>query len=146
MIEYARWLNRIFSHLQDPLFLIGRVLLCFIFFNSGFDRLTGGWDASVHFMQSHGVPPVFLPFATALEFFGGLFLALGFLSRLCALGLGIFSVSAAFLFFGDFSNDDQWISFLDNIAIAGGMLLIIGAGPGRLSLDYLFRLDRKPTA
>jgi putative oxidoreductase len=124
------------------LFLVGRILLAFIFLNSGYDRLTGGWDSSIQYMQAHGVPTVFLPLVTALELFGGLFLALGFLSRLSALALGAFSVLAAFVFFGDFSNDDDWISFLDNITIAGGMLLVIGAGPGRWSIDEWLKLDR----
>jgi putative oxidoreductase len=141
MLKICRDLNALAARLKDPLLLVGRVVLSFIFLNSAYDRLTGGWDSSIQYMEQAGVPTVFLPLVTALELFGGLFLALGFLSRFSALALGVFSVVAGFVFFGDFSNDDDWISFLDNITIAGGMLLVIGVGPGRWSLDEWLKLE-----
>jgi putative oxidoreductase len=121
--------------------LVGRILLVYIFFDSGFGRLTGGYEASAHLMQQHGVPSFFLPFATALEFLGSLFIALGLLTRLSALGLAVFSVAAGFLFYGNFSNDTDWIGFLDCIGLAGGLLVLMAFGPGRWSLDKRLNLE-----
>ncbi|MTH95654.1 DoxX family protein [Roseibium sp. RKSG952] len=134
--------NTVAGWFRDPLFLVGRLLLSFLFFDSGFGRLTGGWADAAQQMQSHDVPLFLLPFVTALELFGGAFLALGLLSRLSTLGLGVFAIIAAFVFFGNFADTAHWFPFLDNIAIGGGMLLILGAGPGRWSLDHVLGLER----
>ena len=142
MIRLCRDLNGLANRGRDPLFLVGRVLLCLVFVASAYDRLTGGWASSVELMVQHGVPVFLLPFVTALEVFGSLLLALGLLSRLSGLALAVFSAVAAFVFHGDFSIDGDWILFLDNVALAGGLLFVVGAGAGRWSLDHLLQLDR----
>jgi putative oxidoreductase len=121
--------------------LVGRILLVYVFFDSGLDRLTGGYESSAHLMQQHGVPTIFLPFATALEFLGGIFVALGLMTRLSALGLAVFSIAAGFLFYGNFSNDADWIGFLNCIGLAGGLLVLMAFGPGRWSLDKRLKLE-----
>lgn len=121
--------------------VLGRIGLVYIFFDSGLDRLTGGYAASEHYMQAHGVSTTLLPVATALEFLGGVFIALGLLTRLSAFGLAVFSVIAAFLFFPDFANDTQWIGFLDNIGLTGGLIVLMAFGPGPWSLDRRLKLE-----
>lgn len=136
-----RTYNDLCLNAQPALALVGRIALVYIFFDSGFGRLIGGYDASVHYMQQHGVPTVFLPFATALEFLGGLFIAVGLLTRLWALGLAVFSAIAGFLFYGNFSNPTDWIGFLNCIGLAGGLLVLVAYGPGRWSLDKRLKLE-----
>lgn len=136
-----RQFNDVCVRLCPILSVVGRIVLVYIFFDSGFDRLTGGYAASEQFMRDHGVSTVYLPFATALEFLGSIFIALGLLTRLSAFGLAVFSVIAAFLFFPDFADDTQWIAFLDNFGLAGGLIVLMAFGPGPWSLDRRLKLE-----
>ena len=52
-----------------------------------------------------------------------------------ALALGGFAVLAALLFHWEPGNQMQMISFMKNITIAGGFLVLAGAGPGAFALD-----------
>ena len=62
------------------------------------------------------------------------------MTRVAGLGLAVFSIVSAVIFHADFSNPVEQIMFMKNLAIAGGLLLIVAHGPGRLSLDArLFR-------
>jgi len=45
-------------------------------------------------------------------------------------------LALAVIFHTDFSNQMQLMSFLKNIAIAGGFLIIFVYGPGKYSLDH----------
>jgi putative oxidoreductase len=42
---------------------------------------------------------------------------------------------AAILFHGNFADQMQSILFMKNIAITGGLLVLVTAGAGRLSID-----------
>jgi len=51
------------------------------------------------------------------------------------LGRAAFSLAAALAFHNNFSDQNQMIYFLKNIAIVGGLLQIFAFGAGSLSLD-----------
>ncbi len=118
---------------QDWVALIGRVLLAVIFIVSGWNKIAG-YDGTVSYMQAFGLPAILLPLVIALELGGGLALLAGVLARWAALALALFSIAAAAIFHSDFADQIQMTMFLKNIAIAGGLLLVFGYGPGRLSL------------
>lgn len=109
--------------------LVARVLLSAIFISAGYGKI-GGYDGTLQYMASQGVPGFLLPAVIALELGGGLAILLGLFSRWAALGLAIFSVLAAILFHGNFADQAQTISFMKNLAIAGGLLLLYANGPG----------------
>ena len=46
-----------------------------------------------------------------------------------------FALVTAFVFHSDFSDQNQFIHFFKNVAVAGGLLQIVAFGAGRLSLD-----------
>jgi putative oxidoreductase len=134
MLSFIKKLIGLTNCLQAPLALLGRLLLAFIFLDSGYGKILN-YSGEGPYMASHGVSPQLLPLVILLELGGGAALVVGLLTRYAALALGIFSIIAAVLFFPNLSNEDQWISFMNNLAICGGMLVLMAFGPGRWSLD-----------
>src|SRR5262249_47142236 len=101
------------------------------------------WDASVTLMAMKHVPaaPLLLVLALAVMILGSLSLALGFHARHGALLLFAFTIIASLLMH-DFWNVSEasdrtadYDIFARNLAIAGGLLLIVGLGPGRFAID-----------
>lgn len=114
--------------------LIGRVLLSAIFLISGIGKITG-YAATQGYMASQGVPGALLPLVIALEVLAPVAIIVGWQTRIAALALAVFSIAAAVLFHADFADQMQSIMFLKNLAIAGGLFLIVAHGAGALSLD-----------
>ncbi len=113
--------------------LVARVLLSAIFISAGYQKIIG-YDGTMQYMASQGVPGFMLPAVIALELGGGLAILLGLFSRWAALGLAIFSVAAALIFHSNFADQMQAVSFMKNLAIAGGLLLLFANGPGAWSV------------
>jgi putative oxidoreductase len=49
--------------------------------------------------------------------------------------LALFALVTAFVFHSDFADQNQFIHFLKNVAVAGGLLQVVAFGGGRFSLD-----------
>jgi len=116
--------------------LIGRILLAVIFILSGVSKLadpagTQGYIASV------GLPLPLLAYVVALviEIGGGVMLLVGYRTRVAAFALAIFSVAAAVFFHHAFGDQNQFIHFMKNLAMAGGLLQVVAFGAGAFSLD-----------
>ncbi len=65
----------------------------------------------------------------------------GFQTRLVALALAGFTLLLALIFHNQLGDQTQFILFIKNIAIAGGLLFLARHGVGELSLD-----NRRPAA
>ena len=90
-------------------------------------------------LEDHGVPAELLPFVIVLELGCGLALALGWQTRLAALGLAGFTALASFIFHWDLeSNFYVYLFFSKNIAIFGGLLFVTAHGAGKYNLDHYF--------
>ena len=113
---------------------VGRVLLSLIFITSGISKISG-YAGTQGYMEAMGVPGALLPFVIALEVLGGLAVLVGFQARLAALALSGFCIVSAVLFHADFSDQMQMISFMKNISIAGGFLMVVAHGAGAYSID-----------
>jgi len=122
------------SGIQTYASLAGRLLLAVLFLITGFGKI-GAYAATAGYMESVGVPGALLPVVIATEILGGIALVLGWKTRIAAFLLAGFSVLAALLFHNNLGDQVQFINFLKNVAIAGGMLLLVANGPGPLSLD-----------
>jgi putative oxidoreductase len=109
--------------------LVARVLLSAIFITAGYQKI-GGYDGTLQYMASQGVPGFMLPGVIALELGGGLAILFGLFSRWAALALAIFTVIAGLIFHTNFADQMQAVSFMKNLAIAGGLLLLYANGPG----------------
>jgi len=126
---------------QGTVALIGRILLAAIFIMSGLGKLaapgpTQGYIASV------GLPAPLLAYIIALivEGGGGVLLLVGYRTRIVAAGLALFCVLTAVLFHHALGDQNQFIHFMKNLAIAGGLLQIAAFGPGRIGLDSRSRV------
>lgn len=116
--------------------LIGRVLLSAIFILSGFSKLAAP-AMMVGYISSVGLPLPQLALALAIivELGGGLALIAGFRTRTVAVVLALFSVSTALAFHNALGDQNQFIHFFKNIAMAGGLMQVVAFGAGRFSFD-----------
>lgn len=113
---------------------VGRLLLATMFIMAGLKKIEAYAETQVY-MEAMGVSGVLLPLVIALQVLGGLAVLVGYQARLAALGLAGFCVLSAVLFHADFSDQRQMMSFMKNITIAGGFLIIVAHGAGAFSLD-----------
>ena len=72
---------------------------------------------------------------TKVELIGGLAVIFGWHTRLAAFLLAGFSLVSAVLFHTDFGDQMQMNSFMKNLGLAGGFLVIVALGAGPYSLD-----------
>lgn len=127
--------------LKNPLSLIGRLLMAWMFLPAGIGKITG-FAGTVAYSASAGLPmpEVGTAIALVIEVVGGLALILGFGTRWAALALGLFTLVASFYFhnFWALPADQQMIPsllFYKNMAIVGGLLTLAAWGAGAWSLD-----------
>ncbi|SDK41594.1 DoxX family protein [Microbulbifer yueqingensis] len=125
------------SILCDSTKLLGRVLMSWMFIAAGWSKI-GGYEGTQAYMESAGVAGWLLPLVIVAELGGGLAVLFGFLTRWAALGLALFSVASALLFHYVPGDQAQMISFMKNITIAGGFLILSCTGAGRFSVDHMF--------
>ena len=117
--------------------LIGRVFISLIFLLSGFSKISN-YEGTVSWMESLGVPGIFLIPAIVLEIIAPIFIIIGYKVKISATLLSLFCVATAFIFHNDFSNQMQFISFMKNIGLAGGFLFLAINGAKDFSLDKKF--------
>ncbi|MFA6157399.1 DoxX family protein [Mesorhizobium sp.] len=123
-------------HIRDAALLAGRLLLSILFLHEGVTLATH-FDAAARAMAAQGVGlPLFVA-TLALQLGAGLAIATGLLTRLGAIGLGLFCLATAMLFHTDFASQNELLHFEKDLAIAGGMFVLTVASAGRLSLDRL---------
>lgn len=135
--------NKIFATVESNSFLILRLALGIIFFAHGAQKLLGwfggyGWTGTIGFFSSLGIPAALGGLAILTEFFGGIAIILGFLTRPAALGLAIVNLVAiakvhgvnGFFLNGPTNSGIEYVFALFMISL---FLLIKGAG--LLSID-----------
>jgi len=123
--------------LRNAAELGGRVLLAALFLISGLGKI-GAYAGTAGYMNALGVPGALLPLVIATEVLGGLAIIVGWQTRVSAFLLAGFTLLAALLFHRNFADQIQMIMFVKNVAITGGLLLLVANGAGALSLDRRF--------
>lgn len=105
---------------------IGRVLLCLVFVYSLIGKLTG-FAGPAAAIAAKGLPlaPLLLVAAIMLMAIGSALVISGWRSRIGALLLLVFLVPTTLLFHGDVADAAERIQLLKNLAIVGGLLLVI---------------------
>ena len=140
------------SAAADAALLVGRLCLAAIFLWSGVGKI-GGFGGFAENLAGQGLPiPMLAALAAVVVEAGGAALVmLGLLTRPAAAGLVVFTIAAS-LIAHDFwtlegaERSMQQIQFMKNLGLIGGFVLLIGSGPGRLSLDAMRRRSRAAAA
>jgi putative oxidoreductase len=121
--------------------LLARLLLSAIFLVSGVSKLLDLSGAAGHLSaQGIGHAKLLVLIAGLAELAGGLSLVFGFLTRLGAIGLVVYLIVTTYVFhhFWNMAAPDrglQMTTFFKNLAIMGGLGMLVAFGPGRYSLD-----------
>ena len=113
----------------------GRLLLSALFLIEGLGKISMQEDV-VMYMEDYGVPGMLFMPAIILEILFPLFLIVGYKTKWAASILAVFTFAVAIIFHTDFSEGMQMIFFLKDLAIAGGFMIVVAFGPGKISLDY----------
>ena len=135
-----------FPAIQGPVTILGRLLLCTIFFLSAVGNKIPHFSDVARIMDSAGVPaPQFL-LVGAITFLvvGSVSVIVGYKARIGAALLLIFLVLASYYFHPFWrlegqAQQEQMIQFMKNLSMMGAMLLIVANGSGPMSLDSLLK-------
>ena len=114
--------------------LVGRVFISLVFLLSGINKI-GNYEGSIGWMESFGMPGIFLIPAIILEIVAPILIIIGFKVKIAAALLSVFCIATALIFHTDFSNQMQFVSFMKNIALAGGFLFLVINDTKNLSLE-----------
>ena len=120
--------------MANVLDLIGRIFISALFLISAYNKIFN-LEGSMGWMESFGVPSFLIFPAIAIEIILPVLVIVGYRARLAAGILAIFCLMTAFLFHLNFSDQSQLVSFLKNIGLAGGFLLIVANGTKDWAVD-----------
>jgi putative oxidoreductase len=142
-------LQKLLKTEADLLLAVLRVVVGVIFIAHGSQKMLGwfggyGFGATMGFFTKQmGIPAVFAFLAIAAEFFGGLGLILGLLSRVAAFGIGVEMavavalVHAQFGFFMNWAGTQKGEGFEYHLLAIALALAVVVKGAGALSFDRL---------
>ena len=140
-------MKRLLGTSNDVSLTFLRLVLGVVFFAHGAQKMLGwfggyGFHATIGFFGHLGIPAPVAVLVICIEFFGGLGLIVGLLTRIAALGIGVEMIGAIFMvhmpngFFMNWLGKQKGEGFeyhLLAIAIAGTLLL---RGAGKFSVDH----------
>ena len=115
--------------------VLGRIFISSLFIVEAVRKFFSP-DEGMMYMSDYGVPEILFYPSLIFEFVVPVILIAGFKTRFFASLLFLFVLSVTVIFHTDFSNNMQMISFLKNLAIMGGLLIIISNKPQMCSIDY----------
>ena len=118
--------------------LLGRILISALFFLNGIFKINN-YEGTIGWMEGFGMPGILLIPTIILEILGPVLIIIGYKTKLAAGLLSLFCIATAFIFHNDFADQMQFTSFLKNIALAGGFLILFVNGAKGFSLDNKFK-------
>jgi putative oxidoreductase len=119
---------------DNVVLLASRLLLAWIFVHEGV-FLAANFAAASTSMAKIGVPTVALVATIGLQLIAGIAIAVGWHARLGAAALGLFCLATAILFHTNFANRNELLHFEKDLAIAGGMFVLMLRGAGGYSVE-----------
>ena len=127
--------------LNNAMALLGRAMIAMLFIPGGISKLTG-FAGTVGYIASKGVPlpEVCAAIAIIVELGLGIALLVGWKTRWAALAIAIFTVVITFIFHAFWAVPAEQVmqqqqAFFKNIAVVGGLLMLVAFGPGGFSID-----------
>jgi putative oxidoreductase len=141
-------LRKLLQTNNDPTLTVVRLVLGVVFFAHGAQKMLGwfggyGFTGTMGFFEHNGVPAVFAFLAIAAEFFGGIGLLLGLLSRVAAFGItcnmlvAIATVHFRNGLFMNWTGMQKGEGFEYHLLVLAITTLIMVRGAGAFSLDRL---------
>jgi putative oxidoreductase len=118
---------------ENLILLASRLLLAWIFLHEG-AFLVMNFDAAAAGMIKIGVSRYLLVATIALQLIAGLAVATGWHARAGAAALGLFCLATAILFHTNLASRNELLHFEKDLAIAGGMFLLMLRGAGDWSV------------
>ena len=118
--------------------LIGRILISALFLLNGIFKINN-YDGTIGWMEGFGMPGILIIPAIILEIAGPILIIIGYKTKLAAGLLSLFCIATAVIFHNDFADQIQFTSFLKNIALAGGFLILFVNGAKGFSVDKKFK-------
>jgi putative oxidoreductase len=150
MRQFTEWLidwpERVAVHLTWLAPLFARITVGWVFLWSGWGKLHNLPQLTENFVGWNiPIPHFFAPLTSGIEFFGGLFLLLGLLTRISAGALGVTMIVAIVSAkWADVDSLETLLGF-DEFEYLALFLWLAIAGPGVISLDHLLkRMTRRP--
>ena len=117
--------------------VLGRIFISALFLIEAIRKFFNP-DMSMMYMSDHGVPEFLFYPSIAFEIIIPLLLIVGYKTRIAASLLAVFVLTVTLIFHSHHIIDDgmQLTIFLKNLAIIGGLLLIISNKSQICSVDY----------
>jgi putative oxidoreductase len=140
-------LKKVFHTPDDKVMTLLRLILGIVFFAHGAQKMLGwfggfGFKATMgYFTQTAHIPAVFAFLAISAEFFGGLGLILGLLSRVAAFGItcnmlvAIFAVHLPNGFFMNWLGQQKGEGYEYHLLVLAMTFALMIRGAGAFSLD-----------
>ncbi|MDG1717964.1 MAG: DoxX family membrane protein [Saprospiraceae bacterium] len=137
--------------MKDIADLLGRICLSIIFLFEAIDSILF-YDSTVGTMKSYGVtfwPKLWLSIAILGLILGSLLIMIGYFARIGATLCLLYWLPFTFIvfsFWNDPPNTEQltFLRFMTNMAVAGGLLLLLANGSGKYSVRRLIHRLRLP--
>ncbi|HKD07465.1 MAG TPA: DoxX family protein [Bryobacteraceae bacterium] len=145
--------RRIFATPNDFTLAVLRLILGIVFFAHGAQKMLGCWggfgfSATMSYFESQHIPAVFAFLAIAAEFFGGIGLIVGLLSRVAAFGItvnmlvAIATVHWRFGFFMNWAGNQKGEGFEYHLLVIAMAIVIMARGSGAASVDHAIAASR----
>ena len=99
-------------------------------------------DETIDYMENFGVPEFLFYPSLLFELIIPILLIIGFKTRIAALAMCLFTLTVTLIFHSDFSNHMQIISFLKNLSISGGFLIIASYEAKKCTIDYYLKYKK----
>jgi putative oxidoreductase len=151
-------IRRLFATDDSIATSILRLALGVVFFAHGAQKMLG-WFGGFGFTGTMGfftrlmhIPAPLAFFAIAAEFFGGLGLILGFLTRIAAFGIGvnmvvaIVTVHRAFGFFMNWTGTQKGEGFEFHLLVLAIVAFLVIRGAGAFSVDRVVSISTRSSA
>ena len=140
-------MRKILSTSNDFTLTILRLLLGIVFFAHGAQKMLGwfggyGFHGTMGFFEHSGIPAPLAFLAICAEFFGGLGLLVGLLSRIAAFGIMCNMIVAVLTihihngFFMNWFGTQKGEGYEYHLLAIAGLLVILIKGAGALSIDH----------
>jgi putative oxidoreductase len=140
------WPQRVAGHLGWLAPLFARITVGWVFLWSGWGKLNSLPQVTENFV-GWGIPfpHLLTPLVSGIEFFGGLFLLAGFLTRISAGALGVTMIVAIRAAkWGDVDSLETLLGF-DEFAYLALFVWLAIAGAGPVSIDHLLQRTSRHT-